>query len=76
MAARTLGLIGRKPKKMLEKPYLQMEKNTVVLYVPRYINELSMKDMEDLMDEMKGKVEKFKENREKKDAFDRNLQTR
>lgn len=53
-----------------------MEKNTVVLYVPRYINELSMKDMEDLMDEMKGKVEKFKENREKKDPFDRNLQTR
>jgi hypothetical protein len=41
---------------------------------------LSMKDMEDLMDEMKGKVEEFKENREKKDPFEelnknRNLQT-
>lgn len=31
---------------------------------------LSMKDMEDLMDEMKGKVEEFRENREKKDPFE------
>jgi hypothetical protein len=30
---------------------------------------LSMKDMEDLMDEMKGKVEEFRENRDKKDPF-------
>jgi len=31
---------------------------------------LSMKDMEDLMDEMKGKVEEFRENRKKKDPFE------
>ena len=31
---------------------------------------LSMKDMEDLMDEMKGKVEEFRENRDKKDPFE------
>ncbi|MBW1715560.1 MAG: FecR domain-containing protein [Deltaproteobacteria bacterium] len=31
---------------------------------------LSMKDMEDLMDEMKGKVEEFRESREKKDPFE------
>lgn len=31
---------------------------------------LSMEDMEDLMDEMKGKVEEFRGNREKKDPFE------
>ena len=31
---------------------------------------LSMEDMEDLMDEMKGKVEEFRENTEKKDPFE------
>jgi len=32
-------LSGREPKKMLEKTSLQMAKNMVVLYTPRYINE-------------------------------------